>query len=121
MSAGLIGIASTWWFGLLIGVIIGVVGLLQANSKIMWKGSLGAIIRTLGIAIGIGIAGILVGKFIISNINANWNLPAELTDRKSFLIAGTMHNFSYLGGIVGLIFGIIYQLKIKKASAQQWL
>jgi hypothetical protein len=61
--------------------------------------------------------GILVGKFLISNLDANWNLPAELNDRKSFLTAGTMHNFSYLGGIIGLIYGIIYQLKIKKASA----
>ncbi|UAB82346.1 hypothetical protein INR76_06180 [Marixanthomonas sp. SCSIO 43207] len=118
-SAGLIGIASTWWFGLIIGLIIGIVGFLQPTTKIMWKSSYGAIIRTLGIAIGIGIVGILVGKFIISNLNANWNLPADLTDRKSFLTAGTMHNFSYLGGIIGLIYGIIYQLKIKKASAQQ--
>ena len=87
----------------------------------MWKSSLGAIIRTLGIAIGIGIVGILVGKLIISNLNVNWNLPVDLIDQKSFLTAGTMHNFSYLGGIIGLIYGIIYQLKVKKASAQQRL
>ena len=80
----------------------------------MWKSSCGAIIRTLGIAIGIGIVGILVGKFIISNLNANWNLPADLTDRQSFLTVGTMHNFSYLGAVIGLIYGIIYQLKIRK-------
>uniref|UniRef100_UPI004048C4F5 hypothetical protein n=1 Tax=Mariniflexile sp. TaxID=1979402 RepID=UPI004048C4F5 len=121
MSAGLIGIASTWWFGLLIGLIIGIVGFWQPTTRIMWKSSYGAILRTLGIAIGIGIVGILVGQFIISNINANWNLPADLVDRKSFLTAGTMHNFSYLGGIIGLIYGIRYQLKIKKASAQQRL
>ena len=119
LTTSLIGIWSTWWFGLLIGLIIGIVGFTQPTTKIMWKSSFGAIIRTLGIAIGMGIVGILVGKFIISNINAYWNLPADLTDRKSFLTAGTMHNFSYLGGIIGLIYGIIYQLKIKKASAQQ--
>ncbi|MGB3607201.1 MAG: hypothetical protein WA775_02250 [Psychroserpens sp.] len=118
-SAGLIGIASTWWFGLLIGLIIGIVGFFQSTTKIMWKSSLGAITRALGIAIGIGIVGILVGQFIISNLNTDWNLPAELIDRKSFLTAGTMHNFSYIGGVIGLIYGIIYQLKIKKANAQQ--
>src|SRR5690554_113591 len=121
MTAGLIGIWATWWFGLLIGLINGIVGLFQPTSKIMWKSSFGATIRTLLIAIGFGVVGILVGKFIISNLNTNWNLPADLTDRKSFLTAGTMHNFSYLGGIVGLIYGIIYQMKIKKASAQQRL
>ena len=118
MTIGMVGIWSTWWFGLLIGLINGIVGLFQRTSKIMWKSAFGATIRTLLIAIGFGFVGILVGKFIISNLNTNWNLPADLTDQKSFLTAGTMHNFSYLGGIVGLIYGIIYQLKIKKASAQ---
>lgn len=121
MTAGLIGIWATWWFGLLIGLINGIVGLFQPTSKIMWKSAFGATIRALLIAIGFGVVGILVGKFIISNLNTNWNLPADLTDRKSFLTAGTMHNFSYLGGIIGLIYGIICQLKIKKAYAQHRL
>ena len=93
--------------------------MLQRNSKVMWKSAFGATIRTLGIAIGFGILGILVGKFVISNLNLNLNIPADLTDQKNFLTAGTMHTFSYLGGIIGLIYGIIYQLKIKKANAQQ--
>ena len=121
MTAGLIGIWTTWWLGLLIGLINGIVGLFQPTEKIMWKSALGATIWTLGIAIGIGLLGILVGLFIISNLNANWNIPADLTDRKSFLIAGTMHNLSYVGGLIGLIYGIAYQLKIKKASAQHRL
>src|SRR5690606_4316732 len=121
ITAGLIGIWSTWWFGFLIGLVNGIVGLFQPTSKIMWKSAFGAIIRTLIIAIGFGIIGFLVGKFIISNLNTTWNIPADLTDQKRFLTAGTMHNFSYLGGIIGLIYGIIYQLKIKKAYAQHQL
>jgi len=121
MTAGLIGTWATWWFGLLIGLIHGIVGLFQSTTKIMWKSAFGATIRTQLIAIGFGIIGILVGKFIISNLNTNWNLPADLTDQKRFLTAGTMHNFSYLGVIIGLIYGIIYQLKIKKAYAQHQL
>ncbi|MFI1770280.1 hypothetical protein [Thalassobellus citreus] len=113
-----IGILATWWFGLLIGFVNGIVGLFQPTPKTMWKSAFGATIRTLLIAIGFGIVGILVGKFIISNLNTNWNLPADLTDRKGFLTTETMHNFSYLGGIIGLIYGIIYQLKIKKANTQ---
>ena len=114
MTIGMVGIWSTWWFGLLIGLINGIVGLFQPTAKIMWKSAFGATIRTLLIAIGFGVVGILVGKFVISNLNDNWNLPADLIDRKSFLTAGTMHNFSYLGGVIGLIYGIIYQLKIRK-------
>ena len=118
LTASLVGILSTWWFGLLIGLINGIVGMFQLNSKIMWKSAFGATVRTLGIAIGFGVIGILVGKLIISNLDAHWNLSVELTDQKSFLTAGAMHNFSYIGGIIGLIYGIRYQLKIKKANAQ---
>lgn len=120
-SASVIGFLSTWWFGLFIGTINGVVGFALPSAKMMWKSSFGATIRTLGIAIGFSFLGFLVGKFIISNLNFDWNIPTDLNDLKSFLTAGTMHNFSYLGGIIGLIYGIIYQLKIKKASAQQSL
>lgn len=116
LTASLIGVLSTWWFGFIIGLINGIIGILQRDFKIMWKTAFRAIIRVLGITIGIGFVGFLVGKFIIPNLNVNWNLPAELIDRKSFLTAGTMHNFSYLGGVIGLIYGIIYQLKIKKRS-----
>ena len=84
----------------------------------MYKSAFGAINRTLIIASGFGILGILVGLFVISNINISWNLPVDIIDRKRFLTAGTMHNFSYFGGLIGLIYGIIYQLKIRKASAQ---
>jgi hypothetical protein len=116
--AGIVGVASTWWFGLLIGLIIGIVGFFLPTTKMMWKSAFGAIIRTFIIAIGFGIIGILVGKLIISNLNTTWNIPADLTDQKSFLTSGTMHSFSYLGGVIGLIYGIMYQLKIKKANAQ---
>ena len=117
MTVGIIGIWSTWWFGLLLGIINGMVGFIQPTAKIMWKSVIGATIRTLGITIGIGIVGILVGNFIISNLDIDWNIPTGITEQRSFLTAGTMHNFSYLGGIVGLIYGIKYQVKIKKASA----
>ncbi len=116
-----IGVLATWWFGLLIGLVNGIIGFSQPTAKIMWKSAFGATIRTLTIAIGIGFVGILVGKFIISNLNLDWNLPSDLINRKNFLTAGTMHNFSYLGGITGLIYGIRYQLKTKKASAQHRL
>lgn len=114
ITAGLIGIWATIWFGFFIGLVNGFVGLFQPTSGIMWKSITGATIRTLFITIGFGIIGILVGMFLISNLN--WKFPADLNNQKTFLIAGTMHNFSYLGGLIGLIYGIVYQLKIRKAN-----
>ncbi|WP_426430088.1 hypothetical protein ACPX19_11180 [Winogradskyella sp. HB-48] len=121
LTAGIIGMWSTWWFGLIIGLVLGIVAMFQPNSKIMWKSGMTAILRNLGIAIGIGIVGILIGKFIMSNSNLTWDFPADLIDKKNFITVGTMHEFSYAGGIIGLIYGILYQLKVKKASAQHRL
>ncbi len=81
----------------------------------MLKGVLGATFRILIFAIIFGLIGIAIGFFIISKLDFGWNIPTELFDRQSFLTAGTLHNFSYLGGVTGLIYGIIYQLKIKKS------
>lgn len=120
MSAGLIGIASTWWFGLLIGLVYGIIGMFQSTPSIMWKSSFDAIIRTLIITIVFGIIGILIGTILISNLNVDWNLPTDLIFTKRFLIAGTMHNFSYLGGMIGLIYGIFFQLKIKKSNIKRF-
>lgn len=118
ITAGLIGVWSTWWFGLLIGFINGIVGFFQPTNKIMWKSAFGATIRTLLIAIGFGILGVAVGFTTLIKYQIEWNVPSDVLDRRSYMSAGTMHNFSYLGGLIGLIYGIKYQLKIKKASAQ---
>ena len=117
-TVAIIGFWATWWTGLIIGAVNGIIGLIQPTSKIMRKSVYGATIRTLAIAIGIGLLGILVGKFIISGIDTNWNLPKDVTDRNAFLTVGTMHNFSYIGGLIGLIFGTIYQVRLKKDVAQ---
>jgi hypothetical protein len=117
ITAGIVGLWSTWWLGLLIGLVNGIVGFTQKTAKTMWKSAFGATIRTLGIAIGFGVLGILIGKFLISNLSIDWNVPTDLTEQKNFLTAGTMHNFSYVGGVIGLVYGIVYQLNVKKACA----
>jgi hypothetical protein len=80
----------------------------------MWKSIKIATIRTLGIALGIGLIGIVVGKLIISEIDGNWIIPDSVINKKAFLTVGTMHTFSYIGGLIGLIFGVSYQLRLKK-------
>ena len=114
LTASVVGFLSTWWTGLIIGIVLGIIGMTLPNSKMMWKSIKIATIRTLGIAIGIGFLGILVGEFIISEIDGNWIIPDAVTDKNDFLVVGTMHTFSYIGGSIGLIFGVIYQLRLKK-------
>ena len=118
-TVAIIGFWATWWTGLIIGAVNGIVGLIQSTTKMMRKSIYGATIRTLGIGIGIGLIGIVVGEFIISEIDGNWIIPENVKDKNDFLVVGTMHTFSYIGGLVGLIFGTIYQVRLKKDVAQQ--
>ncbi|MEN3325083.1 hypothetical protein VP395_15200 [Mariniflexile soesokkakense] len=118
LKVSFVGTLSTWWFGLIFGIINGLIGLTQSTLKTMRESIFGATLRIFIFATLFGLIGVLIGFFIIPKFGFDWNIPTDLFDRQSFLTAGTMHTFSYIGGVIGIIFGIKYQLKIKKASAQ---
>ncbi|HAX14889.1 MAG TPA: hypothetical protein DIV44_01090 [Leeuwenhoekiella sp.] len=117
VTAGLIGVWSTWWFGLLFGLINAIIGFCQPTVKVMWKSAFGATIRTFLIVIIIGVLGIAVGYATLIKYQIEWNIPSDIINRRDFICAGTMHNFSYLGGFIGMLYGIRYQLKIRKVNA----
>ncbi len=70
--------------------------------------------RVFATTILFGFIGIIVGKLVLLNLNFNFSIPQEVVHKDNFTVAGSMHNFSYLGGLVGIIFGIIYQIKLKR-------
>jgi hypothetical protein len=74
---------------------------------------MGAIVVTIIIAFTTGLIGLAYGKFYLADTGVNWWLPDNLIDKKNFIAVGSMHNFSYLGGLTGLIAGIIYSVKQK--------
>ena len=54
------------------------------------------------------------GKFSLAETGVDWWLPENLIDKKNFIAVGSMHNFSYLGGLIGLVAGIIYIVKAER-------
>jgi hypothetical protein len=60
-------------------------------------------------ALLIGIIALIYGliNYDINNI-PKINYPVGVVDKVSFAIVGNMHNFSYIGGLIGIIVGIIY-------------
>ena len=117
IGAGIVGIMATWWMGIVIGIIVIPVGLIIPN----WKNYLLVMIQTFICicitALLIGIIAMIYGliKFNINNIPMYLynNIPKGVEDKINFCVVGNMHNFSYIGGIVGIIIGIIYII-IKK-------
>ena len=116
LYVALVGFLATWWMGIIIGLILGLLGLLLQDWKIMFQVVLRAIIIAVIITILAGFVGLIYGSAFFQH--ANWKLPINIIDEKSFIIVGSMHNFSYLGGLIGLIIGIKYILAEYKNKAR---
>lgn len=108
----IVGFLATWWVGLIIGVIYGIVGLRLDNGKQMlffiWK----VILSTILITILAGVFGCFVGMFI--PVDIEFNFQETIENKRNFIIVGTIHNLGYIGGFLGLIIGVIRIFREKK-------
>jgi hypothetical protein len=117
IEVSMVGFMATWWMGLPIGLILGLVGLIHKNYRQMFRATMGAIILTVMVAFATGLIGLGYGKLYLAHTGVNWWLPGNLIDTRNFIAVGSMHNFSYLGGLTGLIAGIIYSVRQKRNYA----
>jgi hypothetical protein len=113
LSVAMVGFLATWWMGVPIGIILALVGLIHKDSKQMLKVTIKAFAITILVAFLTGLLGLIYGKYYLADTNVNWWFPENLIDKESFISVGSMHNFSYLGGLVGLIVAIIYSVRQK--------
>jgi hypothetical protein len=116
VPVAIVGWKATWWMGLFIGTLLGLVALLLPNWKIMLQTALKAIGITMIIAFITGLLGLAYGwLFLTGKLDAlkasGWFIPHGLEQPERFIMVGSMHNFSYLGGALGLIAGIVYILR----------
>ncbi len=107
VGAAIVGWNAAWWMGIVIGMILIPFGLLiRGNANYFW-----AMIKVFGVVAvttlivgltALAIAFIVVDAEVAGEISRYGN---EMIDDVAFARAGTMHNFSYLGGLVGIITG----------------
>lgn len=114
LGASIVGTLATWWVGLIIGIFLSLIGLIHRNGKEMFNTTLKAFVVTTGIALLTGLVGLLYGKIFLVENPPNWFLPDNVIERGNFIMVGSMHNFSYLGGLIGLICGIIFSIRQKR-------
>ena len=114
LGVAIVGFLATWWMGLIIGLILGLSGLAIKQNTQFLKTILKAFWLTLIIAFITGLIGLFYGNFLINTEKVNWFMPDNLIDKKNFISVGSMHNFSYLGGLVGLVAGVFYIRKQRK-------
>lgn len=109
-----VGFLATWWMGSLIGLFLGLVGLVHRDSKQMFRATLKAIVLTVSVVFATGLVGLAIGKFYLAEKGMYGWLPGNILDTRNFIAVGSMHNFSYLGGLLGLMAGAIYSVRQKR-------
>jgi len=114
-----IGFLATWWTGMFIGLVLGLTALIFNNHKSMRKALQKAIVVTFCSALATGVFGFLYGKFVLTRSDVDWWLPQNLIDKDAFITVGSIHNFSYMGGLLGLIAGIYYLVRLNKLQRRQ--
>jgi len=119
LGASIVGFLATWWVGMFIGIILGLIGLIHKNGKEMFKITMKACVLTIIIALVTGLIGLVYGKMVLANNPPNWFLPDNLSHQANFISVGSMHNFSYLGGLIGMIVGITYSIRKRFKGAEK--
>lgn len=114
LLVSVVGFMATWWVGLIIGFVLGLIGLIQRNAKHMFYVTIRAMLITICIAFIMALIGLAYGKFYLAKVGVEWQLPVNLMYPENFIAVGSMHNFSYLGGLIGLIAGVIFSIRKKQ-------
>ncbi|MEO6303002.1 MAG: hypothetical protein ABIP51_07500 [Bacteroidia bacterium] len=109
-----VGFMATWWTGLIIGLLQGLVGFIHKDFKTMFKLVFKSVFIVVLITMFTGIVGFFYGKFFLTD--PDWYFPENLLDKQSFINVGSIHNFGYLGGLLGLFAGIIFQFSQRKSK-----
>lgn len=109
VGAAIVGWHAAWWMGIVIGIILIPAGLvIRGNAAYFWK-----MIRVFGVvALTTLIFGLAALAYAYATVDPDTvgemkRYGNEIANDAAFMRAGTMHNFSYLGGLVGIIAGAV--------------
>lgn len=118
-----VGLLATWWMGIPIGIVLGLVGLIHKDWRTMFKMTFRAFLVTIAIAFVTGLIGLAYGHIYLAGKPrtefVNWYIPDNLVESESFIQVGSMHNFSYLGGLTGLIGGLVYTIVQRRLKTNE--
>jgi hypothetical protein len=111
-TVAITGIMATWWVGLMIGFVQGLVGMIHKTPGQMLNRVFKAFLLTILITFITGCFGYLFAV-LSSPGNPSWWFPDNLEDKEAFITVGYIHNSGYMGGLLGMIGGIILQVRMK--------
>ena len=106
----LTGVKSSWKLGLAAGVLLGLFALAFRNADRMFQSAVQAIGLALVITIVCAVVGWVYGHNVLAHKGVGWWMPDNISDKPDYITVGTITNFSYVGGMIGAVAGIIFLL-----------
>lgn len=114
VGASKVGWAATNWMGLVVGFPLLVVGFLLLKLDRYGKAVCVAFGLAMLTAAGVGLlACVAVLPISMEGLAPEFQYPAGVTDRESFLEVGMIHNASYLGGGLGFFLALGYLVRLR--------
>jgi len=113
LGAATVGVLASWWMGVIIAIPLGVTGFLFKTPKQMAVYLIKSLFITIGTAFTVALSGLLYAFMTITKQDTAdilWRVMPGVLDPVNFARVGTMHEASYLGGILGVIAGMTYLL-----------
>lgn len=110
MGASIVGWNASWWMGIVIGIFLVPIGCVVPGAKRYFL----AVLRSYAVvaltALTVGLAALLIAYISIKDqsVGEIVRYGKAISHPVEFARAGTMHNFSYLGGLIGIFTGIIW-------------
>jgi MFS family permease len=109
LGASLVGWHASWWMGFLIGVPVLIVGLILPGWRLYASRCLISFAVVAATALLVGLSALAYASFTFEETPPDWFwYPSAAIDRSAFARAGFMHDFSYLGGFLGIFTASLY-------------
>ena len=97
------------WMGPFIGIPVLSIGLILPDARAYLTRSLVAFGVVAVTALVVGLGGLAFAyQTVTKPEDFPWGYPPGVTDEVGFARVGIMHNFSYLGGFIGILTGSAY-------------
>jgi len=109
IGAAIVGWNASWWMGIVIGIVVIPFGLRIPGTKQYFIGTTRSFAVVALTAVVVGLLALLAAFIVVNSEFAGQQtrFGNDMDNDVAFLRAWTMHNFSYLGGLVGIITGCI--------------
>lgn len=116
-GASLVGALASWWMGLILGIPIYLLGLFIRGDGLFWRSYMKAACIIVAATLLVGLGALAFAMFTIGpETLPNWIAEWQVSDPTAFARAAMMHEFSYIGGVVGAGIGLGYMIAVAVRS-----